>query len=65
MIALIEQNRRHSRATLKILRLRRDHIWPEAGMRYGKFIFSGSLTSICLQPLIKMISFVRITNFGK
>jgi hypothetical protein len=28
---------------LRILRLKRDHIWPEAGMRYGKFIFSGSL----------------------
>jgi hypothetical protein len=26
MIALIEQNRRHSRATLRIFRLRRDHI---------------------------------------
>jgi guanylate kinase len=45
MIALIEQNRRHSRATLRILRLKRDHIWPEAGMRYGVFVFSGSLSN--------------------
>jgi hypothetical protein len=45
MITLIEQNRKHSRATLRILRLRRDHIWPEDGMRYGKFIFSESLNS--------------------
>jgi len=46
MIALIEQNRRPSRATLRILRLRCGHLWPEDGMRYGKFVFSASLSCL-------------------
>lgn len=41
--APIEQNRRRSRATLRILRLRSSEIWPEAGMRDGILVFAESL----------------------
>ena len=42
-VALIEQNRRHSSATSRILRLRHGEIWPEDGMlEWDIGIFRGS-----------------------
>ena len=45
LVDLIEQNRRHSRATLRVLRLKIGQKWPEDGMRDVQVI-SGRLLRI-------------------
>jgi len=42
-VVLIEQSRRRSKATSRILRLKHGKIWPEGEMQDGILVFSESL----------------------
>ena len=50
MVVPIEQNHRRSRATARIMRLRRGQRWPQDGMRDGILVSSESLS--VLSPFI-------------
>ena len=48
MVVPIKQNRRNSRTISRILRVRRNRRWPEAGMRKCEVVFAQALSpGIC------------------
>jgi len=53
-VVLIEQNRRHSSATSRILRLRHGEIWPEDGMlEWDIGIFRGPMQRVLQEVATK------------